>query len=142
MKRLVLSLALLLSTLPTASLAVKPLPKLKELNCLIKNVYHEARGESAEGQVAVATVTLNRVKHPKYPKSICGVVYQKSQFSWTIGYRATKINAKEWMNSVNAAIKSLEYSDLKATHYHNKTVHPNWKLRKVAVIGNHIFYAS
>ena len=54
----------------------------RELSCLVANVYHEARGEDALGQAAVAWVTLNRVRHPDYPKTICGVVMQPEQFSW------------------------------------------------------------
>lgn len=53
------------------------------LTCLAENVYHEARGESVEGQLAVALVTLGRTLFPEYPKDVCGVVYQKNQFSWT-----------------------------------------------------------
>jgi N-acetylmuramoyl-L-alanine amidase len=55
----------------------------KELGCLVENVYHEARGEDDLGQAAVAHVTLNRVKSPFYPNSVCDVVWQPGQFSWT-----------------------------------------------------------
>jgi spore germination cell wall hydrolase CwlJ-like protein len=55
----------------------------RELGCLVANVYHEARGEDVLGQAAVAHVTLNRVRLPAYPDSVCGVVWQKGQFSWT-----------------------------------------------------------
>jgi len=55
----------------------------KELRCLALNVYFEARGEKAEGQLAVALVTMNRMKSRHYPDSVCGVVWQKRQFSWT-----------------------------------------------------------
>ena len=51
--------------------------------CLALNVYHEARGEVIEGQIAVAHVTLNRVNHSYFPETICDVVYQNRQFSWT-----------------------------------------------------------
>ena len=53
-----------------------------ELGCLVANSYHEARGEDALGQAAVAHVTLNRVRSPAYPDSVCGVVWQSGQFSW------------------------------------------------------------
>jgi hypothetical protein len=53
-----------------------------ELECLVANIYHEARGEDDLGQAAVAWVTLNRVQHPDYPDTICEVVMQDSQFSW------------------------------------------------------------
>ena len=47
------------------------------------NIYHEARGEVTEGQIAVAQVTVNRAKDKRWPDTICGVVYQSKQFSWT-----------------------------------------------------------
>ena len=52
------------------------------LRCLTEALYHEARGESVKGQRAVAEVILNRVDHPAFPKSVCGVVNQPSQFSY------------------------------------------------------------
>lgn len=55
----------------------------KELRCLAQNIYFEARGEATEGQLAVAMVTMNRVNSRYFPNSICGVVWQKRQFSWT-----------------------------------------------------------
>jgi spore germination cell wall hydrolase CwlJ-like protein len=54
-----------------------------ELGCLVANIYHEARGEDALGQAAVAHVTLNRVRSPSYSDTVCGVVWQPGQFSWT-----------------------------------------------------------
>ncbi|MBN4079545.1 cell wall hydrolase [Beggiatoa alba] len=55
----------------------------KQIRCLALNVYFEARGEATEGQLAVAMVTMNRVKNRYYPNTVCGVVWQKRQFSWT-----------------------------------------------------------
>ena len=52
-----------------------------DLECLVRNVYHECRGESLIGQAAVAHVTLNRVRSPAYPDTVCGVVWQSGQFS-------------------------------------------------------------
>ena len=54
-----------------------------EVGCLALNIYHEARDESHDGQVAVAAVTLNRMQSASYPDTICGVVWQPHQFSWT-----------------------------------------------------------
>lgn len=71
-----LALAILLA-LPTMSKAGN------DLECLAKNIYFEARGESLDGQLAVGHVTLNRVEDSRWPNTICGVVYQPSQFSWT-----------------------------------------------------------
>lgn len=137
-----LVVGLLALTLLSANTPAAPkLPSKKEFACLVKNVYYEARGESPQGKQAVAKVTLNRVKHKNYPKSICGVVYQKRQFSWTIKPSKAKIDNKDWLDSMHAATKA--YNSTKAfpaTHYHNFTVRPRWGLKKVAVIGNHIFY--
>ena len=54
-----------------------------EMDCLAKNIYHEARGEGTKGMELVGNVTLNRVESDRYPDTICAVVYQRSQFSWT-----------------------------------------------------------
>lgn len=57
--------------------------KAAQVECLAMNIYHEARNESTEGQLAVAHVTMNRVNHEWFPDTICEVVYQDKQFSWT-----------------------------------------------------------
>jgi spore germination cell wall hydrolase CwlJ-like protein len=118
-----------------------------EINCLAKNIYHEARGESLHGQIAVAQVTVNRVASGKFQNNICNVVYADRQFSWTIG-RSKKIkDAKAWEASVAVATavltKSIHLPDFKALYFHTKQVKPRWKYGKrvVAVIGNHIFYS-
>lgn len=115
-------------------------PSHKELKCLALNVYHEARGESYEGKLAVASVTLERLAHPKYPKTICKVVYQPYQFSWTTNTETKKISAKEWHESLQAAVHAYNVPFIRATHFHNLTIKPKWGLRKVMQIGNHIFY--
>jgi spore germination cell wall hydrolase CwlJ-like protein len=118
-----------------------------EINCLAKNIYHEARGESLHGQIAVAQVTVNRVVSGKFQNSICNVVYADRQFSWTTG-RTKKIkDNKAWEASVAIATavltKSIHLPDFKAFYFHTKQVKPRWKYNKsvVAVIGNHIFYS-
>lgn len=115
-----------------------------EVQCLANNIYHEARGESFKGKLAVALVTINRTKKDGYPATICGVVYQKGQFSWT----TTKAKILDWADytdSILAASMAMEDSkilgDFSATHYHNTTVSPGWNLRRVAKIGKHIFYS-
>ena len=119
------------------SFEVPKVPNKKELECLATNIYHEARGEPLKGQVAVALVTLNRVADPRYPKTICKVVFQKNQFSWT--NVSTKIVYD--LESLDAAIKAVNYKGVfEATHYHATHVNPNWKLKQVAKIGNHVFY--
>lgn len=111
--------------------------------CLASNIYHEARGESFRGKLAVAIVTINRTKTPGYPSTICGVVYQKKQFSWT-GTRVKIDDFSIWNDSLTAANMAIEndriLGNFNATHYHNNTVKPNWGLTKVAKIGKHTFY--
>lgn len=120
-----------------------------ELNCLARNVAEEAGGENAEGKVAVAQVTLNRVRSGKFGDSICSVVYSHAQFSWTLTKpKSLPFKDKAVYNeSVIVAKKVLLEgytlpSLTKATYYHNFTVNPSWNknMRKVAVIGHHIFY--
>ena len=119
------------------SFEVPKIPNKKELECLATNVYREARGEPFAGQVAVAKVTLNRLADVRYPKTICKVIYQKYQFSWTTHYKNVVFD----MTSLNAAIMAFNTNNkFKATHYHADYVKPNWGLRKVAKIGRHIFY--
>lgn len=115
-----------------------------ELFCLTQNVYYEARAEPRAGKLAVALVTLNRTEDKRFPSTICGVVFQKKQFSWTTSYNKGGINMPQWRLSQEAALEAYMNRDIlgnfKATHFHNTTVNPRWKLRKVAKISNHIFY--
>jgi spore germination cell wall hydrolase CwlJ-like protein len=118
-----------------------------EINCLAKNIYHEARGESLQGQIAVAQVTVNRVASGQFQNNICNVVYADRQFSWTIGHSKKIKDTKAWEASVAVATavltKSVPLPDFKALYFHTKQVRPSWKYGKrvVAVIGNHIFYS-
>ena len=118
-----------------------------ELLCLAKNIYYEARGEPMHGKIAVAQVTLNRVTHrTEFQSSICGVVYAKHQFSWTMGqYREPRGEAWREAQAIAKAviIGTVHLPDFKALYFHNLTVKPQWNKTKelVARIGNHIFYA-
>lgn len=129
---------MLLSASSILSLEVPKIPSLKELNCLATNVYYEARGESMQGQVEVAKVVLARVKDKKWPNSICGVVYQPNQFSWTNSYTEIKYN----LDSLEAAVLAYNSTDIKHTYYHNTSVSPKWRhsLKHGITIGKHIFY--
>lgn len=75
------------STLASSASPAPALPAIphseRDIQCLTDNLYHEARGESTRGQRLVAQVTLNRTRHPDFPSTICDVVYQRYQFSWT-----------------------------------------------------------
>lgn len=66
-----------------AAFANSPAHNKKEMRCLAQNIYFEARGEPAIGQMAIGLVTMHRVKSRRYPNNICGVVWQRKQFSWT-----------------------------------------------------------
>jgi spore germination cell wall hydrolase CwlJ-like protein len=127
----------------------------RQLECLSRNIYYEAGGEPFEGKVAVAQVTLNRVRSGQFPDDICRVIYQKSpimekvvcQFSWTCS-GVTKVkpaNGREYDESMAVAKKvllegfrlpSLE----QALYFHGDYINPGWKRTKVAHIGRHIFY--
>lgn len=139
---------LILGILVSQTLATHKVPEFtvsnKELICLARNIYHEARGEAYKGQLAVAIVTLNRVKSKKYSNSICGVVYQHKQFSWTLNKNKITDRAA-WDKAIHVAQYAIvKYDDLKtfkATHYHHIRIKPRWGLQKVAKIGNHVFYA-
>ncbi len=123
------------------------------IKCLTQAIYYEAAVEPVEGQRAVAQTVLNRVRHPGYPKSVCGVVYQGAlrqtgcQFSFTcVGSLARVPNALIWSRAERLAIEALgghvETSVGTATHYHADYVSPYWAptLYKIAQIGRHIFY--
>jgi spore germination cell wall hydrolase CwlJ-like protein len=129
----------------------KALKLKQEVYCMAKNIYHEAGTESFEGKSAVSQVVMNRLNDPKYPKNVCAVVYQNNgrtyQFSW-VGMKPKKvINTFAWEESMYVAQKALSgevvhpgLQKKNALFYHANYVHPKWKLRKVATIGNHIFY--
>jgi N-acetylmuramoyl-L-alanine amidase len=120
----------------------------QELGCLAMNIYHEARGETEKGKLAVAAVTMNRVKAKYYPNTVCEVVWQRKQFSWTElkpKYH-TVTDTKAWINAIEIAQLFIDGGNWpgvgKATHYHTVSVSPNWKddNQLVAQVGNHLFY--
>ena len=127
--------------------------RMRSLECLTAAVYYEAASESDDGQRAVAQVVLNRVRHPAYPGSVCGVVYQGSerssgcQFSFTCdGSLLRTPSVAGWARARRIAAAALSGSVFApvghATHYHTHQVLPHWapSLVKSAVIGAHIFY--
>ncbi len=115
--------------------------------CLALNVYHEARGESIEGQYAVAHVTMNRVTDRRWADNICDVVYQRKQFSWTHTISdPTPKEKRAWKTAQEVARRTLDGTAPdntgNATHYHADYVTPAWanEYEKVSKIGIHIFY--
>jgi spore germination cell wall hydrolase CwlJ-like protein len=127
--------------------------KDRALLCLTQAVYYEAGFEIGEGQRAVAQVVLNRLRHPAYPKSVCGVVYQGSQrttgcqFSFTCDGSLARVPGEAaWNRARDVASQALAGYVYKpvgtATHYHADYVFPYWAITlvKLKQIGAHIFY--
>ena len=122
------------------------------LKCMTQAVYYEAANESETGKRAVAQVVMNRMRHPAYPNSVCGVVYQGvnarvCQFSFTCdGALLRSPMKRQWSESLAVAKDALAGKQLPdvgtATHYHADYVLPKWAftLEKLNVIGTHIFY--
>lgn len=151
----ILKLGVLASTLlVTLTLATGTLPRvipvkanIADIECLAKNIYHEARGEGIQGQVAVAQVTINRTQSGKFQNTICKTVYAPSQFSWTLDKRKRVRDSKAWKASVAVATAVLSNTvvlpKFNALFFHTKQVKPRWAKHKqvVAVINNHIFYS-
>jgi N-acetylmuramoyl-L-alanine amidase len=127
----------------------------RQLDCLAKNIYHEAKGEPFEGKVAVAQVTINRAASGQFPSDICKVVYQKNivydkvlcQFSWyceqavvtkpknTAAYKESQIVARQVL------LEEFRLPSLKhALYFHATDINPGWKKERVATIGGHVFY--
>jgi hypothetical protein len=125
----------------------------RALDCLTATIYYEAGAESTQGQRAVAQVVLNRLRHPAYPKTVCGVTFQGAelptgcQFTYTCdGSLIRTPSADGWARARKVAEEALaghvEKAVGGATHYHTLWVVPYWQseVAKVATIGAHIFY--
>ncbi|MBI1197431.1 MAG: cell wall hydrolase [Phenylobacterium sp.] len=148
---------------PVSDLPIRPMrpfvlhasgeDRARAVECLTQAVYYEAAREPEVGQEAVAQVVLNRMRHPAYPKSICGVVYQGAaratgcQFTFTCdGSLARAPQAALWRRARQVAERALDgHVDRQvgsATHYHADYVAPYWAptLVKMAQVGQHIFY--
>ena len=148
---------------PFAGLPIRPMrpfvlkadadDSARALHCMTQAIYYESARESVRGQEAVAQVVLNRVRHPAYPKSICGVVYQGSarptgcQFTFTCdGALRCAPQAGLWRQAQQVAKRALAgFVDKEvgsATHYHAAYVAPYWAptLVKMTQVGQHIFY--
>jgi N-acetylmuramoyl-L-alanine amidase len=131
----------------TLSMGGQPDIDPKSQNCLAMNIYHEARGEVIEGQIAVAHVTMNRVEHKEWPNSICDVVYQPKQFSWTFMIKdQTPKENKSWKQARAIArdvmIGNVDDPTKGATFYHATYVNPVWadQMEVSKIIDKHVFY--
>ncbi len=137
---------------PLRMSADNPLDGARELDCLSAAVYYEARGEGSAGQAAVAQVVLNRVRHPAFPKTVCGVVYQGAQsrtcqFSFACdGSMRRPKEAVAWRRAQDVAARALggyvEAMVGDATHFHVARLGGLWGggMLKVAQVGSHVFY--
>ena len=130
----------------------------RQLECLAKNIYHEAATEPFEGKVAVAQVTMNRAESGKFPSDVCQVVYQKNvimqkvvcQFSWYCenGGSNKLIRSREAYNESYEVAKKVLLEGFRldimktAMYYHADYVNPKWGKPKIGKIGRHIFYAE
>jgi spore germination cell wall hydrolase CwlJ-like protein len=129
--------------------------------CLAQAIYHEARGESLDGQMAVANVIINRAFSKKYPSTICGVVFQnadkgkyKCQFTFACDGRSDEGKERAaWNRSMKLAEEAFaefqrgERPDVLpggVLYYHTTAVAPKWShtFRRVAAIGSHVFYSQ
>lgn len=146
----------ILSFLVAFAMAPSVFALTKEERCLALNVYFEARGEPVEGQLAVAMVTMNRVTSKQYPNTVCGVVWQRRQFSWTHDGKSDRPRNREAWALAKKISKFVlnKYGSLKelsngaldltngALHYYAPDLaNPRWAKHKEVTrrIGGHLF---
>lgn len=124
---------------------------MREVECLARNIYFEAGSEPRNGKIAVAEVTMNRVQSSQFPKTVCGVVYQRTsktcQFSWVCKKNKVVRSKEMWLESLriaeNILISKRRYGIIGgAQYFHADYVNPSWADEKQLVIkiGRHIFY--
>ena len=119
----------------------------RELECLATGIYFESKSEPLAGQLAVGKVIANRTdSHGRFPSSYCGVLFQRGQFSFVHGSRLPNVprTSRQWQTAV--AVAKIVDRDLKesaagdALFFHARYVAPGWRMKRVASIGNHVFY--
>lgn len=122
-------------------------PGSRELECLAVGVYFEAKSEPLAGQLAVGHVIANRANSGRrFPSSYCGVLFQRSQFSFVRGgsYPAVARSSRQWQTAVAIAkIVDQQLHDSAvpgALFFHAKRVSPRWRLTRLGSVGNHVFY--
>ena len=121
-------------------------PGSRELECLAVGIYFESKSEPLAGQLAVGQVIANRAKSGRFASTYCGVLFQRSQFSFVRGhsYPAPARAGRQWHNAVAVAKivdQKLHASSVpSALFFHAKRVSPRWRLARVGSVGNHIFY--
>jgi spore germination cell wall hydrolase CwlJ-like protein len=119
----------------------------RELECLATGVYFEAKSEPLAGQLAVGQVIANRVQSGgRFPDSYCGVLFQRGQFSFVHGRTLPSVprSNKQWQTAVAIAkiidqgLKESAVGD--ALFFHARYVSPGWRMKRIASIGNHVFF--
>lgn len=121
-------------------------PGSRELECLAVGIYYEAKSEPLKGQLAVGHVIANRAESGRFPSSYCGVLFQRSQFSFIHGRALPSVPraSQDWLDAV--AIAKIVDQELhpspmgKALFFHARRVAPGWRLTRVGTLGNHVFY--
>lgn len=126
--------------------------RFRALHCLTTAIYYEAASEPDAGQRAVAQVVLNRVAHPQWPDSVCGVVFQGSerpgcQFSFACDGSMARVPVRMWWDRAQRVAERALAGDVYApvglaTYYHTGAVNPGWAARQtfIGAIGAHLFY--
>jgi spore germination cell wall hydrolase CwlJ-like protein len=124
----------------------------RDRDCILRNIFHEARGEPILGKLAVAQVTFNRLNSGRWGNTICKVVFAKSQFSWTLDKkkRHSKPGGPMWKQTKEVLEMYLAGTRLvelqNSTHFHATWMErkPGWAYKKqeLTTIGQHTFYAS
>lgn len=117
----------------------------EELGCLASAVYFEAKGEPLAGQLAVAQVILNRARSGRFPSDVCSVVTQPGQFSFVRGGHVPPIAGNAAYRTALAVAqvalaRGWDDPAPSALYFHARRVAPNWRMTRIAAIGNHIFY--
>jgi hypothetical protein len=117
----------------------------RDMECLARSVYWEAKGERLEGQLAVAEVILNRVDDGRFGRDVCAVVKAPGQFSFVrAGTIPAPVDAAAFAVARVIALIAVEQHWTpvvgEATHFHAARVRPGWRLTRVAQVGNHVFY--
>lgn len=118
----------------------------RELECLAIGIFFESKGEPLIGQLAVGEVIANRASSGRFASTYCGVLKQRGQFSFVRSGKLPSVPraSRGWKTAV--AVAKIVDQDLKdsaaddALFFHARRVSPRWKLKRVASIGNHIFY--
>ena len=119
----------------------------REIECLATGIYFESKSEPLAGQLAVGEVIANRAESGgRFPSTYCGVLFQRGQFSFVHGRSLPSVPraSKQWQTAVAIAKivdQGLQHSSVgNALFFHARYVSPGWRLKRVASIGNHVFY--